>query len=98
MRRLLPIAIAIALGAGLMRVRRPPAPSAPRDSGSFSLLFSDPTLRVTVTAAVAALLGRDHLSPTDFVEIAEGWRPWRTWACVAIRAAAGSVRPARRLG
>jgi hypothetical protein len=41
-----------------MHARRPPAAqaAASRDRGSFSLLFADPTLRVTVTAAVAALL------------------------------------------
>jgi MFS family permease len=47
---------AVALGAALMRARRPPAPRAAREHGSFSLLLADPTLRVTVTAAVAALL------------------------------------------
>ncbi len=49
---------AVALGAALMRARRPPAPlaSREREHGSFSLLLADPTLRVTVTAAVAALL------------------------------------------
>jgi len=48
--------LAVAIGAALLHARRPPAPSAPREAGSFSLLFSDRTLRVTVTAAVAALL------------------------------------------
>jgi MFS family permease len=48
--------LAVAIGAALMRTRRPPARRATRDRGSFSLLFADPTLRVTVTAAVAALL------------------------------------------
>jgi len=48
--------LAVAIGAALMRARRPPARRASRDRGSFSLLFADPTLRVTVTAAVAALL------------------------------------------
>jgi DNA-3-methyladenine glycosylase II len=57
-----------------------------------------PSSEPRVVAAVASLLGRDHLSATDFVEVAEAWRPWRTWACVAIRAAAGSVRPARPPG
>src|SRR3954462_2406642 len=47
---------AVAIGAALMHARRPPAPGAPRDRGSFSLLLADPILRVTVTAAVAALL------------------------------------------
>jgi MFS family permease len=47
----------VAIGAALMHARRPPqAAPARRDHGSFSLLFADPTLRVTVTAAVAALL------------------------------------------
>jgi MFS family permease len=48
--------LAVAIGAALMRARRPPARRASRDRGSFSHLFADPTLRVTVTAAVAALL------------------------------------------
>src|SRR5690349_17092881 len=51
--------LAVAIGAALMHARRPPArrdAAAPRDRGSFSLLFADPTLRVTVTAAVGALL------------------------------------------
>jgi MFS family permease len=48
--------LAVAIGAALMHARRPPAPGAPRDRGSFSLLLADPILRVTVTAAVAALL------------------------------------------
>ena len=47
---------AVAIGAALMHARRPPSPGAPRDRGSFSLLLADRTLRVTVTAAVAALL------------------------------------------
>src|SRR3954469_2693723 len=52
--------LAVAIGAALMHARRPPpaAParsSAPREDGAFALLFSDPALRVTVTAAVAAL-------------------------------------------
>jgi DNA-3-methyladenine glycosylase II len=54
-----------------------------------------PSSEPRVVAAVADLLGRDHLSVTDFAEVADAWRPWRTWACVAIRAAAASVRPAR---
>jgi DNA-3-methyladenine glycosylase II len=57
-----------------------------------------PSSEPRVVAAVADLLGRDHLGATDFAEVAAAWRPWRTWACVAIRAAAGSVRPARRPG
>jgi hypothetical protein len=50
---------AVAIGAALMHGRRPPAPhatEASRDRGSFALLFADPALRVTVTAAVVGLL------------------------------------------
>jgi DNA-3-methyladenine glycosylase II len=47
-----------------------------------------PTTEPQVIAATAARLGRESLGPTDFREIAEAWRPWRTWACVALRAAA----------
>jgi MFS family permease len=48
---------AVAVGAALMRARRPPAGTpAQRDHGAYALLFADPTLRVAVTAAVAALL------------------------------------------
>ncbi len=41
-----------------------------------------------VLAATAARLGRPSLTPADFASVAEAWRPWRTWACVALRAAA----------
>lgn len=45
-----------------------------------------PTTEPRVIAATGARLGR-QLTPTDFQRHAERWRPWRTWACVAIRAA-----------
>jgi DNA-3-methyladenine glycosylase II len=47
-----------------------------------------PTTEPRVLAATAARLGSDTLSQADFSEVAEAWRPWRTWACVALRAAA----------
>ena len=47
-----------------------------------------PTVEPRVVAATAARLGRDALAPDDFAEVAAAWRPWRTWACVALRAAA----------
>lgn len=34
------------------------------------------------------LLGRPDFTVDDFAAVAERWRPWRTWATVAIRAAA----------
>ncbi len=47
---------AVALAAALMRVRRVPvAHAASREHGSFQLLFADPTLRIAIGAAVAAL-------------------------------------------
>jgi Major Facilitator Superfamily len=50
---------AVAIGAALMHARRPPVEHAAAPAtreGAFSLLLADPILRVTVTAAVAALL------------------------------------------
>ena len=47
-----------------------------------------PTTEARVVAATAHRLGREQLSVTDFAEVAQAWRPWRTWACVALRAAA----------
>jgi DNA-3-methyladenine glycosylase II len=47
-----------------------------------------PRLEPRVLAATAARLGRDQVTPDDLAEIAHAWRPWRTWACVALRAAA----------
>jgi DNA-3-methyladenine glycosylase II len=47
-----------------------------------------PTTEPRVLAATAARLGCASLGPRDFAEVAEAWRPWRTWACVALRAAA----------
>ncbi len=47
-----------------------------------------PTTEPRVMAATAARLGRDALGPLDFAAVAEAWRPWRTWASVALRAAA----------
>jgi DNA-3-methyladenine glycosylase II len=47
-----------------------------------------PTTEPRVLAATAARLGSATLSQADFAEVAQAWRPWRTWACVALRAAA----------
>jgi DNA-3-methyladenine glycosylase II len=47
-----------------------------------------PTTEPRVVAATAQRLGREQLSVTDFAEVAQAWRPWRSWACVALRAAA----------
>jgi DNA-3-methyladenine glycosylase II len=47
-----------------------------------------PTAEPRVVAATAVRLGLERLTATDFAELAESWRPWRTWACVALRAAA----------
>jgi DNA-3-methyladenine glycosylase II len=49
-----------------------------------------PTTEPRVLAATAARLGTDSLSQADFTEVAQAWRPWRTWACVALRAAASA--------
>src|SRR3954453_12405809 len=48
--------LAVALAALLRRARRPPRSSAARTRGDGHLLFGDPVLRVTIGAAVAALL------------------------------------------
>jgi len=47
-----------------------------------------PTTEPRAVAATGARLGRDAFTAADLEETAEAWRPWRTWACVAIRAAA----------
>jgi DNA-3-methyladenine glycosylase II len=47
-----------------------------------------PTTEPRVLAAVGARLGRETFTHADLVEVADAWRPWRTWACVALRAAA----------
>lgn len=44
-----------------------------------------------VRAAAARLVGRDALTQDEFAAMAEAWRPWRTWAVVAIRAGAALV-------
>ncbi|MEZ0446326.1 DNA-3-methyladenine glycosylase family protein [Cellulomonas sp. ICMP 17802] len=45
-----------------------------------------------VRSVVARALGEDEpLSPDRLTEVAEAWRPWRTWVAVAMRA--GSVSP-----
>jgi DNA-3-methyladenine glycosylase II len=46
-----------------------------------------PSVEPRVVAATAARLGRPDLTAADLVDVAEAWRPWRTWACVALRAA-----------
>jgi DNA-3-methyladenine glycosylase II len=48
-----------------------------------------PSSEKRVLGATAELLGRAELSLEEFAAVAEGWRPWRTWVCVAIRAALG---------
>lgn len=45
-----------------------------------------PTAEVGVTEIAGALLGRRVEAP-DLVSLAAGWSPWRTWVCVALRAA-----------
>jgi DNA-3-methyladenine glycosylase II len=46
-----------------------------------------PTQEPRVLARLGELTGRDGpLSPEEFVSLAERWRPWRTWACVHVRA------------
>lgn len=47
-----------------------------------------PSVEPRVVAATAARLGRPDLTAADLVDVAEAWRPWRTWVCVALRAAA----------
>jgi hypothetical protein len=47
---------AVAIGAALMRARRPPVAHVASEGRAFGLLLADPVLRVTVTAAVGALL------------------------------------------
>jgi DNA-3-methyladenine glycosylase II len=47
-----------------------------------------PSTEPRVVAATGARLGRSTFTQADFAAVAEAWRPWRTWACVALRAAA----------
>jgi DNA-3-methyladenine glycosylase II len=47
-----------------------------------------PTVEPRLVAATGARLGRAHFTQADLAAVAEAWRPWRTWASVAIRAAA----------
>jgi DNA-3-methyladenine glycosylase II len=47
-----------------------------------------PSTEPRVVAATGARLGRTSFGQADFAAVAEAWRPWRTWACVALRAAA----------
>lgn len=47
-----------------------------------------PTTEPRVLTATAARLGRDSMTHRELADVAEAWRPWRTWACVALRAAA----------
>jgi DNA-3-methyladenine glycosylase II len=43
-------------------------------------------------AAVQALYGIDHeLSDAELADIAEGWRPFRTWVTVMVRAVSGRI-------
>jgi DNA-3-methyladenine glycosylase II len=44
-----------------------------------------------VRGAVAAALGEvEPLTPDRLAQVAEGWRPWRTWVGVALRATAAA--------
>ena len=52
-----------------------------------------PTHEPGVVAATARRLGVDDLRLADFLEVAEAWRPWRTWASVALRAADAHLAP-----
>ena len=45
-----------------------------------------PNSEPRVIAATGLLVGEPNLSPAAFAELAQAWRPWRTWAAVAIRA------------
>ena len=45
-----------------------------------------PNSEPRVIAATGLLVGEPNLTPARFAEIAEAWRPWRTWSAVAIRA------------
>jgi DNA-3-methyladenine glycosylase II len=47
-----------------------------------------PSTEPRVVAATGTRLGRSSFTQADFVAVADAWRPWRTWACVALRAAA----------
>lgn len=51
-----------------------------------------PTAEPRTVRATSTLVGRD-LDAEGFAAALAAWRPWRTWACVAIRAAAGGSRP-----
>ena len=47
-----------------------------------------PASEPQLLALAGELAGARHpLSPTELAELAQGWNPWRTWACVAVRAA-----------
>jgi DNA-3-methyladenine glycosylase II len=45
-----------------------------------------PTAEVGVSEIAGALLGT-RISGPDLASLAAGWSPWRTWVCVALRAA-----------
>jgi DNA-3-methyladenine glycosylase II len=55
-----------------------------------------PTVEVGATEIAGALLGR-RLTAAGLVAMAADWHPWRTWACVALRAA-GPVALGGRAG
>lgn len=47
-----------------------------------------------VRARLGELLGRSEpVEQAEFAALAERWRPWRTWACVHIRAVDPPARP-----
>ena len=51
-----------------------------------------PTAEPRVIAQLAQLLSRESLSPKEFDDVTRAWSPWRTWACVAIRASSAGDR------
>ncbi|MDM7830853.1 DNA-3-methyladenine glycosylase family protein [Cellulomonas edaphi] len=54
-----------------------------------------PTDEPHVLGAAGRLLGRPPLSPGEYAELAQSWRPWRTWVSVAIRAGEGGTKGQR---
>src|SRR5262249_9447930 len=61
-----------------------------RSTGATDVL---PTHEPRVLAVAGELYGDGRpLTPEQLTEIAEKWRPWRTWACVYLRAVANRVR------
>jgi DNA-3-methyladenine glycosylase II len=61
----------------------------PRLAGHTDLV---PSAEIGAAEIAGALLGRT-LDAAGLAELARPWSPWRTWVCVALRAA-GSLAPA----